>query len=149
MVIWTTRAQMWQNPCQSHICDQRHLELHSQGGKACLDVLLPQPVPLISHLHLAPVAVVQRVPVLCLPRDTGNWIILEIPQEKQLQLLKTNPEEMFALNKQTFGESDRSSAAHRRLDGGRNGASEFQAFLESCQALIQSLSPPGPGYPVS
>lgn len=75
----------------------------------------------------------------------GNRIVPEIPQEKQLWLLKTNPE-MFALNKQTSGESNLSPATHRRLDeNGEMGASEFQAFLESCQALIQGLPPPGPG----
>lgn len=51
------RAQVWQDPVRvSHICGQSHLELPSQGGKGCLDVLLPQPLPLMSQLHLAPVA---------------------------------------------------------------------------------------------
>lgn len=50
-------AEMWQNPCPSHVCDQSHLRLHSQGGKDCMDVPLPQLLLLIYHVHLAPVAV--------------------------------------------------------------------------------------------
>lgn len=47
---------MWQNPWQSHICDQSHIKLHSQGGKDRMDVLPPRLLSLIYYLHVSPVA---------------------------------------------------------------------------------------------
>lgn len=56
------RAQVWQDPVRvtsvAKVTSVARVtwSLPSQGGKGCLDVLLPQPLPLMSQLHLAPVA---------------------------------------------------------------------------------------------
>lgn len=40
----------------SHISDQSHIKLRSQGGKDHVDVLLPRLLSLIYYLHVSPVA---------------------------------------------------------------------------------------------